>query len=363
MPESKKYLQPEESVDWAERLRASMSEEDSENLSIDTTDDDLASLLRAQLAKGKDEMPTASSLDISEFEAESEEITEEIADEEDYADEPTEEIADVEDYTDEPTEEITDTEDYADELAEEIPDTEDYTDEPTEEIAGEGYSDEPTEEITDAEDYAAEDGTESLSAPASAPVVTDGLLNSDRLSASLTALDEENARLLEEEGVALLPEDGSLPDQISFFDEEGEVPPSVENEANDILLMRRTQRPPRYMITTIGWLACWTPPLRPSVPPERQMPRPMSKFFPMIPCSWGLGHMQHTRAPRTARVLIKTTYIAPRHLLRPHPKRRPSPALFLSAGLCIPSVCPVRATRQPRSGIRISTCALDTRKI
>ena len=96
MPESKKYLQPEESVDWAERLRASMSEEDSENLSIDTTDDDLASLLRAQLAKGKDEMPTASSLDISEFEAESEEITEEIADEEDYADEPTEEIADVE---------------------------------------------------------------------------------------------------------------------------------------------------------------------------------------------------------------------------------------------------------------------------
>ena len=129
------------------------------------------------------------------------------------------------------------------------------------------------------------------------------------------------------------------------------------------LLMRRTQRPPRYMITTIGWLASWTPPLRPSVPPERQMPRPMSKFFPMIPCSWDSGRIQHPRASRTARMLIKTTYIAPRHLIRPHPKRRPSPALFLSAGLCIPSVCPVRATRQPRSGIRISTCALDTRKI
>ena len=267
MPESKKYLQPEESVDWAERLRASMSEEDSENLSIDTTDDDLASLLRAQLAKGKDEMPMASSLDISEFEAESEEITEEIADEEDYADEPTEEIADAEDYADEPTEEldeadyveepteeldeadyveepteeITDTEDYADELAEEIPDTEDYTDELAEEITdAEDYADELAEEIPDEipdeEDYAAEDGTEPLSAPASAPVVTDGLLNSDRLSASLTALDEENARLLEEEGVALLPEDGSLPDQISFFDEEGEVSPSVENEANDLPL-------------------------------------------------------------------------------------------------------------------------------
>ncbi len=247
LPESKKHPQQEETVDWAERLKASMSEESRSTLSIDSTDDDLAALLRAQLAKGTEEPLSASSLDISEFESESEEDSPDESEEdspdefeEDYPDESEEDSPDEseEDYPDEFEE------DYPDESEEDSPDEseEDYSDESEEDYPDEAEEDYPDESEEDYPDESEEDypdepedenNAEPLPSPAAASVIADELLNGgDRLSA-LAALDEENTRLLEEEGITLLPEEGRLPDQISLFDEEARGSTFAQEEADD----------------------------------------------------------------------------------------------------------------------------------
>ena len=107
MPESNKGFEKNteaSSVDWAEKLKASMKEAagDLKESPAESVDDDLAALLRAQLGKSCVASTPASSLDTSEFETNSsfpemdEEIEEDI---EEYPDEdPIED--DIEEYCD-----------------------------------------------------------------------------------------------------------------------------------------------------------------------------------------------------------------------------------------------------------------------
>lgn len=89
---------PNSAVDWAERLKASMNTENTEPADSpapapSAEDDDLAALLRAQLAHREKATPTSGfDLDTSEFEEESEEEFEEF-EEEEFEEEEFEEIS------------------------------------------------------------------------------------------------------------------------------------------------------------------------------------------------------------------------------------------------------------------------------
>ena len=71
------------SVDWAEKLKASMNQGYAESdTDTDHTDDDLAALLRAQLGKSTETASLLDSLDTSDFEEEFEDEFEEELEEE-----------------------------------------------------------------------------------------------------------------------------------------------------------------------------------------------------------------------------------------------------------------------------------------
>ena len=110
---------PNGAVDWAERLKASMSATPAESSAPDAstiaTDDDLAALLRAQLSMGgQDVQPSAFDLDTSEFEEETEEPDPTFFDEPFAEEEPEEESEE------EPEEDISAELPWEDELAEEF---------------------------------------------------------------------------------------------------------------------------------------------------------------------------------------------------------------------------------------------------
>jgi len=164
LPESNKGFEKNteaSSVDWAEKLKASMKEAagDLKESPAESVDDDLAALLRAQLGKSCVASTPASSLDTSEFETNSsfpemdEEIEEDI---EEYPDEdPIED--DIEEYPDEdPIED--DIEEYPDEDSIEE-DIEEYPDEDSIEEDIEEYPDEDSVE-DDIEEYPDEDPIE-----------------------------------------------------------------------------------------------------------------------------------------------------------------------------------------------------------
>ena len=100
-----------EPVDWAERLKASMSATPTESeSSAPSVDDDLAALLRAQLAHREQAADKSEfDLDTSEFEEETEE--EEIPAPEDSDDLPWDEDEDEEEDTDLPWDEDSEDED------------------------------------------------------------------------------------------------------------------------------------------------------------------------------------------------------------------------------------------------------------
>ncbi len=172
------------SVDWAEKLKASMNEdyEESSTTQSMATDDDLAALLRAQLGKTSAKPSLLESLDTSDFEEdyreddpeeyieeEPEEYTEEESEEyteeesEEYIEEEPEEYTEEEpeEYTEEESEEYTEeeSEEYIEEESEEYieEEPEEYTEEESEE-----YIEEESEEYTEeeSEEYIEEESEE-----------------------------------------------------------------------------------------------------------------------------------------------------------------------------------------------------------
>ena len=121
---------PNSAVDWAERLKASMNTENTEPADSpapapSAEDDDLAALLRAQLALREKATPTSGfDLDTSEFEEESEEEFEEFEEEEfeEFEEEPEEFEEEPEEFEEEPEEfEEEEFEEVSAEAAEEFP--------------------------------------------------------------------------------------------------------------------------------------------------------------------------------------------------------------------------------------------------
>ena len=146
------------SVDWAEKLKASMSagyrEEKTDTKSHE--EDDLAALLRAQLGKSAEQPSLLDSLDTSDFEEEPEEPTEEEF--EDPAEEEFEEI--IEDEIEEPAEE--EFEDIAEEEFEDIAEEEfeDTAEEEFEDTVEEEFKETVEEEFEDPAEEEFEDTVE-----------------------------------------------------------------------------------------------------------------------------------------------------------------------------------------------------------
>ncbi len=160
-PRKKSKKNPEDtSVDWAEKLKASMSEGYSESdTDTDHTDDDLAALLRAQLGKSTENTSLMDSLDTSEFEEEfddEEEFDEDEIDDEFAVDGVLEEDSESEEDYSEDTEE-----DYSEDTEEDYSeDTEEDYSEDTEE----DYSEDTEEDYSeDTEEDYSEDTEEDYS--------------------------------------------------------------------------------------------------------------------------------------------------------------------------------------------------------
>ena len=224
---------PNSAVDWAERLKASMNTEntapaDSPAPAPSAEDDDLAALLRAQLAHREKATPTSGfDLDTSEFEEESEEEFEEFEEEEfeEFEEEPEEFEEEPEEFEEEEFEEVSaeaaekfpqeDEDPYAPEdVEDEILDAEDEDDLPWEDEEDEDEIPDTLPEPAPVVVYRAEETTPvhtdeisaSVCPPARhytfepVPFEEDELISPDGVvgDVRLAIVEEESTRLLEE---------------------------------------------------------------------------------------------------------------------------------------------------------------------
>ena len=250
---SQKQASETSSVDWAERLKASLRSDTDSAEAADTSapDDDLAALLRAQLtanssseaSKKISEEPSPYLLDLSEFESEEDSLEEEPADEyedeEEFIEEEEEEEVideDEEEFIDEDEKEVIDEdeEEFIDEDEEEFIDEEEeeVIDEDEEEVIDEDEEeviDEDEEEVIDEdeEEFIDEDEEEVIDEDEEEVIDEDEeeVIDEDEEE----VIDEDEEDLIDEDEEEVIDED----DEEVLDEDEEEVIDEDEEEVID----------------------------------------------------------------------------------------------------------------------------------